>query len=417
MDPQDLSVKRGNNLDQYNAKETIETSKRFLNKIYSSENKERLDSHIDSIREVINFGKHESMYYPGSGFDAFRALLAYEVQKLVAVDKGEHTLGDLEKKFKEMGKVYDLKIEEDRKVFQFEWEGRQRQIIEVREDLSDIEMSDYFDSDRPDILHTYLTNSSEYKDSGFSLKKYNSVETGGFVVMNEDTLVGDFLKNQKLPESLLKVMGLNRKEITRRPPEHILTSGAITDQLGQGFIYKKEKEVGGEIVETVLDYIYSDSFLPKSLKSLQEGAMLNFRLEGENFVNAFENVLSSFIYKTETLIDRLSDLGVEHSLLETIKAEIKKDLKYEINITYEKYKELVDKYIEMSQDIESGRKKKEAVVEEWEQLWDFRENEFKETTTDFGQVPIEIINDVSLAQEIYDFTKKIEDLDTDELDF
>src|SRR3989338_10975333 len=75
----------------------IEVTK-LISGIDASESKlEWVKQNIQSIHEGVKTGRHDTVYYPASGRDILRPLVAYDANKLILIDSDSTRVGEAQR--------------------------------------------------------------------------------------------------------------------------------------------------------------------------------------------------------------------------------------------------------------------------------------------------------------------------------
>jgi len=316
-----------------------------------------VEENIRTIRQAVQAGRHSTGYYPASGEDGLRVLIAYDLDILVTCDKNENLIGATEVKLNELGVEFSKNYDEanKRKEITFKLPGRpgKRKIIEHYKDVKDLDLSAEFSSGKVDVVHTYLPNlAQDYIRFEDMLKFTNE---GGFLCDGENDQNIPY-REALIPQSLYEMSGLKKIEIIQRQPYTVTNYARVVEELPKqptkGIIFQKEREVKDEIrrllwhdggnfnivsfmkwlgrnIDGVLasgfSYIGSEDLTPKTLE--------NFLIKDK----------AQFISRIKTFTEKLEALGVTKGLLETFQQESLTIYIREWQHLRSEYKRLLDK--------------------------------------------------------------------------
>ncbi len=228
------------------------------------------ERHIASSQEAVKNGRHDTIYYPGSGADLVRPLIAYDASHIIAVDLYRYT--DLIDRYKELNLQELPSDRDDRQEFVFSYGGVQRRITHIIGDARMVNPEEILGR-KPDILHFYYpTGGSMLEEAGptaylsaiqssMSEENYRAVPDDGFFIFDEAPVIV-FEGWDETSESVATLFGLRELRPVKRHPYTIMTSShpsrdEIAQQDKRGFIYQK--------LHTVT---------PEQFKAAQEAKML-----------------------------------------------------------------------------------------------------------------------------------------------
>src|SRR3989338_3648790 len=235
---------------------------------------------IESIREAVQRGKHQMGYYPASGYDGLRVLVAYDLGHLVTCDNDRDLIGQTEEMLKQLGiepKAKDIDLNERGEVtgreITFELFGRQRTISEFYMDLKDFELRALlrtvkgFEDGKVDVLHVYLptgTGEAEERLQRLNENNYVLVREGGFFSFEENPFgvgfAGDF--ESSMPSSIYEIFGLEKVDITKRHPVTVYSFSDSEherydkEEPRQGAILHKAKTMDEKLVDMIWETVY-----------------------------------------------------------------------------------------------------------------------------------------------------------------
>lgn len=318
--------------------------------------KEWVETNIRSIKEAVKGGKHGTLYYPASGRDIIRPLFAYDVDHLIVIDNAEGLAGEAERQLNELGIEYMVKVSPDgkRRDIVFEFDGRQRRITESSENADLVSPKD-FGLDKVDILHIYLPTGSNINRK-FTLEHYATVSEGGFLVFEEGKLVdGGYVD-----ESLLKIIGLEEKNIVGRHPHTVKTfaHGPIDPKDRNGIVYQKTKDVGKDVIRIFNDVVKQWLNVDLEFSNFRMGIFDAFGIDlGKIDVKgAIGITYSRLIEETKTLAQRFIDAGIDPKLTSGYQERILKKFKSRIIELQKEFANLMPIYKEISAEVDSGSK-------------------------------------------------------------
>ncbi|MDP2630379.1 MAG: hypothetical protein Q8P56_03140 [Candidatus Uhrbacteria bacterium] len=210
--------------------------------------------HITSNNEAVQQGRHDTIYYPGSGRDSIRALIAYDACHLIAVEYNKDYTIPLE----DFG---DFNIQElatndpTRRELVFTYNGIERRITEIVGDARLVDPGKIAGR-KPDILHIYTPTmgpDDKLGDravlssivSGITEENYRLIVEGGFFIFN-DASISNSPAWTHANKELATLYGLDEiRTVKRNPYTRMLTLKFPNTEMG--YIYKKREEVSSEI--------------------------------------------------------------------------------------------------------------------------------------------------------------------------
>ncbi len=381
--------------------------------------KEWVEANIASIREAVQQGRHSTLYYPASGRDILRPLVAFDADHLIAVDSSKQVIGEAEKQVRELGIEPKVEISEDgkRREITFELDGRQRRITEVQYDVRLVNPTS-FGLEQIDILHIYLPTGAtqaitedeiylkeKYGDEGYSMKyqpevreeirkdptapkpdpktgnykavfagmddqlspiNYQMVAEGGFFVFGENRLGGHVM-----PPVLLEIIGLEEKQITARHPFTILTSffrkpSELATMDRTGYIYQKAKTVDLEAIATFNDAVLNNFGTYYGFMEFERGNWWGLGLSQEEGMDVHVAVMKNYTELQEEvsgLGQRFVEAGVEESLVDRFKEASLEGYRTKVLTLQQQLAELLQAYGEMSVKYNAGEVNNQQVIE------------------------------------------------------
>lgn len=207
---------------------------------------------INSIALKTQRGQTETLYYPASGLDILRPLIAYNTTRLILIDSMNNYHQTVKSVLSKTGIQYDESTEGNKLTLTFNFLGKNRTIEVIEGDARKYSLSD-FNLPSVDVLHIFLptgadqpleADGQEYPaiKSFLTWDSYQLVTEEGFFIFQEHPLSDD-----EVTEDLLKHFGLEPLGIKRRPPSSITTGiqqNSDDDPSSQeGVIYKKVSEI------------------------------------------------------------------------------------------------------------------------------------------------------------------------------
>jgi hypothetical protein len=147
-----------------------------------------IKENIESIREAIKDGKHDTLVYPASGTDGLRTMFAYDVKHLITIDNNEYFIGETEKLLDKIGIKYKVEYNEKEKIKNIYLQiGEEKRIItEYYKNAKEVDLKKILPNGKADIYHEYYSmNSTGLREESYSLVE----ENGFFVLMKQDFLV------------------------------------------------------------------------------------------------------------------------------------------------------------------------------------------------------------------------------------
>ncbi len=127
----------------------------------TSEDRAWARDNITSIRRAIRNGKHGSAYYPSSGTDGVRVLVAYDVDHLVCVDQIFDMFSETSDRLRAVGATaLETSMAGIQRTLRFELDGRQRTIVEIVGDAR-LHTPETLGLPQVDVYHAYLPNGSD----------------------------------------------------------------------------------------------------------------------------------------------------------------------------------------------------------------------------------------------------------------
>lgn len=382
---------------------------------YSEFDYKWVEENIKSIREAVKKGQHDVVYYPASGRDVLRVLVAYDAEELILVDDDEQHIGESEEQLKKIGIQPEVTIssEGNRRELIFDLEGKKRKIVEVNGDAR-VLTPDKLGVNQIDVLHIYLptgaaqdiredeaylrdkygnnwiekrddfetaqlmendpdqpkpeSESGEYKVvtkgivNQLDVSNYEMVSEGGFFVFSETRLQ----RPGEPIQSLYEIAGLEEIPITGRHPHTVLTSFIPrADELEKmnsiGYIYRKNKTVDTKIIEIFneaagsgYDYFFTNLREGRfGLIDIGVGDKIDIGSAITNYYNQLEEKISM-------IVGKMTEARVEQSLIQRYRKKSISRFKNEILTLQGQFKELLREHGKMQEEYSRG----EEITEE-----------------------------------------------------
>ncbi|HNV86810.1 MAG TPA: hypothetical protein PKL97_07620 [Candidatus Omnitrophota bacterium] len=281
-----------------------------------------IGANIHSIRDAIQSGRHETVYYPACGRDVGRVMLAYDPTHLILGDSDEIALDDFlssdlgitpsdyleDTTQTERPKGYEDQY--GRKTYtvrtiRFMFDGKERTITFVRGDLRKIDMSPYHHN-AVDVAHIYLPTAAVY---GQVPMLYDIVREGGFCVENELAFAGN--SHSSLPAAFFELTGLREVRISGRE-DRTAQSGTTGEGLGafRYAVYQKTRDLTPEQWRAATEILSTaGSFINKSgLKATPRN--------GISYLTLGEESVSDFAENLREIAGQLRQFGVSQEQIE-----------------------------------------------------------------------------------------------------
>lgn len=366
---------------------------------------------ITSIQEAVKNGKHEVMFYPASGRDLLRVILAYDLHHLIVVDIDEYHAEEMESQLKEVEIPYTTTSLEDRKGKEvvFTIDEKDRKVTHIVRDARTNKLQS-FGIEQVDILHVYLPTGADsavkadeaylqakygdewymkqWDDEARSLMNadpdaprpdpvsgeydivvpavnndidstnYQTVREGGFFVFGERRLQ----RAQPLP-SLYRIAGLKEYQITRRHPFTVLTAlYPDKDELKEmdriGYIYQKERSVNPEIIDILNEVFMTQYWTEYSFFEFERGSFVYIGIEDDGPIDVvsaihahYQDLKSSVAEYTQ----RLLSAGVDPADVDAFQQEMMIAYRQRINDLQRRVKEMLQTYDEVSKQYQDGQ--------------------------------------------------------------
>lgn len=300
---------------------------------------------IESIQAAVQKGKHKSGYYPASGYDGLRVLVAYDLERLVTSDSDRNLIGQTEEMLRLLGiepKTNDIsfndKGEATAREVAFELFGQQRTITEFYADAKGVDLKSVrgFEDGKADILHVYLaTGADEFEGQGLNENNYGLVKEGGFFCFEENPFgtgfAGDF--EPLIPSSLYGIFGLEKLEIIRRHPATVHSYNAADlealdkQEPGRGAILHKAKAIDQKLAALIADVSYITFMVAGDVAAVtqrNESDERKFNDYGEIVTGAED--LKGDKEQIGEFSGKLLDAGADKELIEKFKGAITGEL-------------------------------------------------------------------------------------------
>ncbi|MGB2661123.1 MAG: hypothetical protein WBD04_01925, partial [Candidatus Omnitrophota bacterium] len=217
--------------------------------------------------------RHTTLYYPASGSDVLRPLLAYDAEHLIAVDDESVAIGIIKDDLDKMGVRYSLEVKGNINVFYFEMGGKPRKITFIIDDARNVDPNEYA-PEGIDVYHVYFP--MEAVSTSFSAENLRLIPIGGFLSLDERRVF-----YEPVPERILNMLGLQEFEVVGRHPSSISGTTRMHGTYEgdkRRFIYRKIKdfpEAGFDEVYSLLDEI------TKKIIWIKEGKLETSRADEE----------------------------------------------------------------------------------------------------------------------------------------
>jgi hypothetical protein len=297
---------------------------------------------IHSINEAVQNGRHDTLWYPASGVDVLRAAFAYDVLEAVGIDD-QYTIDNLRSKLAQGGFEYDIVTDDAEKfVVKIKDGNKTRQITVLNADARLVSPQDA-GMQQVDILHVYLPtgatepikefdrNTGETVEIGvpvqaeISSRNLSLVKEGGFLCFGEKGL-----GPEPIPESLLKILGLERHSITRRHPHTVTTSfypseEELRSMSRMGTIYQKVSTVPAELGDLGLETLMTMFWQTYPLAEFSRGKIEFLGLTEDTITSQkISDVINEWrVYRNEAILE-LTKAGVNMELLVELEREMEK---------------------------------------------------------------------------------------------
>lgn len=270
-------------------------------------------------RVLTGQGSEQTMYYPASGNDIIRPLLAYNVGHLIAVDTQAAIFDKLKTTLDNLGISHEESEEEETiKHLNFELGGQVRKVTYIKGDAGQFSLSTV-GLNEVNILHVYKPVGSV--SISLNSSNYPMVKDGGFFCFEENRLVP-----LNVP-TLYEIAGLEGIKIVRRNPLTVTTNfGPSKDDIPylsrEGFIYHKVSSVEPKIIQ-ILDEV-SKTFYDYDTHELVETPFKYFKNKFGAGISA-ELVRKEVTSLTDSLkegLKRFSEVGVDQGKVDTVLQEV-----------------------------------------------------------------------------------------------
>ncbi|MDP4009530.1 MAG: hypothetical protein Q8P53_00945 [Candidatus Shapirobacteria bacterium] len=366
------------------------------------EKKDWVAQNISSIREATKNGRHSTIYYPASGEDMLRVLYAYDADHLIAVDPDEQWAGNLEEKLQSVGIQTKTEIfaEERKREITFELDGKERRITRLYRDARQVDLK-AFGFEAVDVLHIYaptgadvditeeeLYLQSKYGDEWIMMSleqkvrdematdplapkpdeegRYKivipkvreeitaencvMVSEGGFFVFGErGSMFG-------LPPTLLKIVGLEMKQIVERHPQTVQTSfypkeEELKSMDRRGDIYHKIKTVSPDVIKCFEDASGLSFGINYRFFEFKRGDFQYMGIDPENntdIVSAVNDEHQQLTDQVAQIVQKMKEVGVNVDLVNEYRTEVLEAFKNEIFHLQYQASELLVAYKEVS---------------------------------------------------------------------
>lgn len=245
---------------------------------------QRIKDNISSIQQAAARGRHKTLYYPASGRDVLRALLAYDAEQVLAVDTEDPKT---EEALRQLGIQVAVREQaragRTEKTIEFDLAGKKRQITQVIGKAQEIRLADYFESAQADIVHIRRPTGADEDISVpedesrilpgikwyLAQPAYDFVASGGFLVLQEGNLATtysiatDLSRKIEVPRKLLEILKLKELKIV----PHVRTLG------NEGVIYQKTGAIPAPALDSLLEVTRKLSELAYQVHELKDGAL------------------------------------------------------------------------------------------------------------------------------------------------
>lgn len=290
----------------------------------SDKGKTNLLNNIKSIASKTDSGTTETLYYPASGLDILRPLIAYNTTTLILID----SMNDYHQTVKTVLTNNNIEFQEstngNQLTLTFYFLDKSRTINVIEGDARRYPPS-YFNLETVDVLHVFLPTGADQPleadgqgypaiTSFLTWDLYKLVTEGGFLIFQEHPL-----SNDEVTEDLLWQFGLEPVEITRRPPGSITTGiqqNSDDDPSSQeGVIYKKTRcitEAAFEVLDSAikLSFDFCWHALKISTEQLKCALLSIYEVpDGEEIIKAIGDQLEEYYNELETLKSHLESNG------------------------------------------------------------------------------------------------------------
>lgn len=119
-----------------------------------------VEENITSIQNAVSSGKHDKLFYPASGTDILRTLIAYDVTEVVAVDPGSDLIPRIMEQFDKAKIPLSItKVDDVTDELSCIVGGKQRKITFKRADARLI--IDKLEPGSVDVLHVFLPTGAD----------------------------------------------------------------------------------------------------------------------------------------------------------------------------------------------------------------------------------------------------------------
>jgi hypothetical protein len=372
---------------------------------------EWVQENITSIQEAVKNGKHEVMFYPASGRDLLRVILAYDLYHLIVVDIDEYHAEEMASQLKEVGIPYKTIPLKDRKGKEivFTIDGKDRKVTHIIGDARTNNLQT-FGLEQVDILHVYLPTGADsavkadeaylqakygdewymkqWDDEARSLMNadpdapkpnptsneydivipavnndidstnYQTVREGGFFVFGERRLQ----RTQTLP-SLYRIAGLKEYQITRRHPFTVLTAlypnkDELKEMNRNGYIYQKECSVNPEIIDILNEIFMTQYWTEYSFFEFERGSFVYVGIEDDQPIDVVSAIQAHYQDLKNSVTEyarRLHSAGVSSDDANDFQQEMLLAYREKIDDLQRRVKEMLQTYDEVSRQYEAGQ--------------------------------------------------------------
>jgi hypothetical protein len=279
-----------------------------------------IKDNILSIRRTIVQGSHQVLFDPAVGSDVIRQLLAYDPQKLVAVDLSLKAIKNNQEQITKLLSSVGISCQVDElpgsvTKLSFVMDGTPREILLINQDARDVDLT-AFGISQVDVMHIFLPTGVEEEtekqqqtrrageepdfmaqdsspvahegySGGLKWQAYEQVRVGGFLCLAESHLI----ENLSLPPAVAELLGFTEFKISGRHPYTVSTSlfpDIINDQY-PGAILRKDKEFSQEqfnLAKSVVESIETALFYIHALESMQ----LSYFTEGDGVAHPVDAI-------------------------------------------------------------------------------------------------------------------------------
>lgn len=373
---------------------------------------------IKTIQDAASNGAHSIMFYPASGYDGLRCIIAYDLDHIITADLNDFSI----REYLDKMRISYIKNDSDDGITKetlFSLNGRQRRATELKMDARDVNLSEILGPESNgtiDVLHIYAPTGIENIEkcdektgewtlvregivSRLDAKNYNMINLNGFLCIDERPIGLGFGGNYRsfIPESFFEMIGLKEHKVIERHPYSVCTSMyPDKDEMKQhgGVIYQKVKDVGfraslelaslaqylwffaygldrimyGDFDVYLLPFeddpdIRVDEILTSGDKEKEKEFTRNYnrkrRLMCKRLVKeGMQSAVESYIYKNLPDVDKslsdLIDMGIPEGLASRFKEELVQNIAGKLQGYQSAYREFIDLYKDVSKKHSSG---------------------------------------------------------------